>query len=64
MTRVDLQIYQRLSEEAGNGLEETQGRCTDFLLKFRKYLTHIYRAKEDLEKVCDTSDCCMKWSRF
>ncbi|XP_026128498.1 E3 SUMO-protein ligase RanBP2-like isoform X2 [Carassius auratus] len=44
-------IYQRLSEEAGNGLEETQGRCTDFLLKFRKYLTHIYRAKEDLEKL-------------
>ncbi|XP_052420523.1 RANBP2-like and GRIP domain-containing protein 5/6 isoform X11 [Carassius gibelio] len=45
-------IYQRLSEEAGNGLEETQGRCTDFLLKFRKYLTQIYQASaEDLEKL-------------
>ncbi|XP_059403014.1 RANBP2-like and GRIP domain-containing protein 5/6 isoform X3 [Carassius carassius] len=45
-------IYQRLSEEAGNGLEETQGRCTDFLLKFRKYLTQIYQANaEDLEKL-------------
>uniref|UniRef100_A0A9J7Z7I0 E3 SUMO-protein ligase RanBP2 n=2 Tax=Cyprinus carpio TaxID=7962 RepID=A0A9J7Z7I0_CYPCA len=45
-------IYQRLSEEAGNGLEETQGRCADFLLKFRKYLTKIYQANaEDLEKI-------------
>uniref|UniRef100_A0A8C2FAD6 Uncharacterized protein n=1 Tax=Cyprinus carpio TaxID=7962 RepID=A0A8C2FAD6_CYPCA len=72
-------IYQRLSEEAGNGLEETQGRCADFLLKFRKYLTKIYQANaEDLEKVCDTDSlvwslCCSliytsdhyrKWSRF
>ncbi|KAF4109509.1 hypothetical protein G5714_010582 [Onychostoma macrolepis] len=45
-------IYQRLSEEAGNGLEETQGRCTNFLLKFRKYLTKIYQANaEDMEKL-------------
>ncbi|RXN21720.1 E3 SUMO- ligase 2-like isoform X2 [Labeo rohita] len=44
-------IYQRLSEEAGNGLEETQGRCTNFLQKFRKYLTKIYQANaEDVEK--------------
>ncbi|KTG03727.1 hypothetical protein cypCar_00030871 [Cyprinus carpio] len=45
-------IYQRLSEEAGNGLEDTQGRCTNFLLKFRKYLTKIYQANaEDMEKI-------------
>ncbi|XP_016339596.1 E3 SUMO-protein ligase RanBP2-like isoform X2 [Sinocyclocheilus anshuiensis] len=45
-------IYQRLSEEAGNGLEETQGRCTSFLLKFRKYLAKIYQANaEDMEKL-------------
>uniref|UniRef100_A0A8C2PQP8 E3 SUMO-protein ligase RanBP2 n=1 Tax=Cyprinus carpio TaxID=7962 RepID=A0A8C2PQP8_CYPCA len=54
-------IYQRLSEEAGNGLEDTQGRCTNFLLKFRKYLTKIYQANaEDMEKVCDSScDLCI-----
>ncbi|KAL1268734.1 hypothetical protein QQF64_034097, partial [Cirrhinus molitorella] len=45
-------IYQRLSEEAGNGVEETQGRCTSFLQKFRKYLTKIYQANaEDMEKL-------------
>ncbi|XP_016369049.1 E3 SUMO-protein ligase RanBP2-like isoform X2 [Sinocyclocheilus rhinocerous] len=45
-------IFQRLSEEAGNGLEETQGKCTSFLLKFRKYLAKIYQANaEDLEKL-------------
>ncbi|XP_048048451.1 E3 SUMO-protein ligase RanBP2 isoform X7 [Megalobrama amblycephala] len=45
-------IYQRLSEEVGNGLEETQGRCTNFLLQFRKYLTKIYQASpEDLDKL-------------
>ncbi|XP_016098452.1 LOW QUALITY PROTEIN: E3 SUMO-protein ligase RanBP2-like [Sinocyclocheilus grahami] len=45
-------IYQRLSEEAGNGLEETQGMCTSFLLKFRKYLAKIYQANaEDMEKL-------------
>jgi len=50
---VDGQIYQRLSEEAGNGMEETQGRCTNFLLQFRKYLTKAYQASpEDMDKVC------------
>ncbi|XP_056088601.1 E3 SUMO-protein ligase RanBP2-like [Rhinichthys klamathensis goyatoka] len=45
-------IYQRLSEEAGNGMEETQGRCTNFLLQFRKYLTKIYQASpEDMDKL-------------
>ncbi|KAG1949941.1 E3 SUMO-protein ligase RanBP2 [Pimephales promelas] len=45
-------IYQRLSEEAGNGMEETQGRCTNFLLQFRKYLTKAYQASpEDMDKL-------------
>ncbi|XP_048048453.1 E3 SUMO-protein ligase RanBP2-like isoform X2 [Megalobrama amblycephala] len=45
-------IYQRLSEEVGNGLEETQGRCTNFLLQFRKYLTKICQASpEDMDKL-------------
>ncbi|XP_056088600.1 E3 SUMO-protein ligase RanBP2-like [Rhinichthys klamathensis goyatoka] len=45
-------IYQRLSEEAANGMEETQGRCTNFLLQFRKYLTKIYQASpEDMDKL-------------
>ncbi|KAK7153524.1 hypothetical protein R3I94_007032 [Phoxinus phoxinus] len=45
-------IYQRLSEEAGNGMEETQDRSTNFLLQFRKYLTKIYQASpEDMEKL-------------
>ncbi|XP_073701305.1 E3 SUMO-protein ligase RanBP2 isoform X1 [Garra rufa] len=45
-------IYQRLSEEAGNGVEETQGRCTNFLQKFRQYLSKIYQANaEDMEKL-------------
>ncbi|XP_067299077.1 E3 SUMO-protein ligase RanBP2 isoform X2 [Pseudorasbora parva] len=45
-------IYQRLSEEAGNGLEETQDKCTNFLLQFRKYLTKIYQASpEDMDKL-------------
>ncbi|XP_067299080.1 E3 SUMO-protein ligase RanBP2-like isoform X2 [Pseudorasbora parva] len=45
-------IYQRLSEEAGNGLEETQDKCTNFLLQFRKYLTKIYQANpEDMDKL-------------
>uniref|UniRef100_A0A8D0ATT2 E3 SUMO-protein ligase RanBP2 n=1 Tax=Sander lucioperca TaxID=283035 RepID=A0A8D0ATT2_SANLU len=36
------QIYQRLSEEASNGVEETQDRCITFLRKFRTYLSKIY----------------------
>uniref|UniRef100_A0A672G1V1 RanBP2-like and GRIP domain-containing protein 3 n=1 Tax=Salarias fasciatus TaxID=181472 RepID=A0A672G1V1_SALFA len=38
------QIYQRLSEEASNGVEETQDRCITFLKKFRTYLSKIYSA--------------------
>ncbi|XP_061083172.1 E3 SUMO-protein ligase RanBP2 isoform X3 [Conger conger] len=38
------QIFQRLSEEAGNGVEENQDRCITFLRKFRKYLSKIYNA--------------------
>ncbi|XP_062390632.1 ranBP2-like and GRIP domain-containing protein 3 isoform X2 [Sardina pilchardus] len=37
-------IFQRLSEEAGNGVEETQDRCMTFLKKFRKHLMKIYNA--------------------
>ncbi|XDV31404.1 hypothetical protein PO909_034098, partial [Leuciscus waleckii] len=45
-------IYQRLSEEAGNGMEETQDRSINFLLQFRKYLTKIYQASpEDMDKL-------------
>ncbi|XP_073702009.1 E3 SUMO-protein ligase RanBP2-like [Garra rufa] len=45
-------IYQRLSEEEENRLEETQGRCTNYLQMFRKYLTTIYQANaEDIEKL-------------
>ncbi|XP_016097614.1 E3 SUMO-protein ligase RanBP2 [Sinocyclocheilus grahami] len=54
-------IYQRLSEEAGNGLEETQGKCTSFLLKFRKYLAKIYQANaEDLEKMWPLRMCVQR----
>uniref|UniRef100_A0A7N6AR43 E3 SUMO-protein ligase RanBP2 n=1 Tax=Anabas testudineus TaxID=64144 RepID=A0A7N6AR43_ANATE len=35
-------IYQRLSEEASNGVEETQDRCITYLRKFRIYLSKIY----------------------
>uniref|UniRef100_A0A668W0T3 RAN binding protein 2 n=1 Tax=Oreochromis aureus TaxID=47969 RepID=A0A668W0T3_OREAU len=46
------QIYQRLSEEASNGVEETQDRCMMFLRKFRAYLSKIYSANaDDIEKV-------------
>ncbi|XP_038576160.1 ranBP2-like and GRIP domain-containing protein 3 isoform X1 [Micropterus salmoides] len=46
------QIYQRLSEEASNGLEETQDRCITFLRKFRTYLSKIYNANADeIEKL-------------
>ncbi|XP_053185216.1 RANBP2-like and GRIP domain-containing protein 8 [Scomber japonicus] len=41
------QIYQRLSEEASNGVEETQDRCITFLRKFRTYLAKIYNANVD-----------------
>ncbi|XP_065149173.1 E3 SUMO-protein ligase RanBP2 isoform X6 [Paramisgurnus dabryanus] len=45
-------IYQRLSDEAGNGVEETQDRCTNFLRQFRKYLRKICQANaEDTEKL-------------
>ncbi|XP_050975605.1 E3 SUMO-protein ligase RanBP2 isoform X2 [Labeo rohita] len=45
-------IYQRLSEEEEKRLEETHGRCNNFLLMFRQYLTKIYQANaEDVEKL-------------
>ncbi|KAM3862244.1 E3 SUMO-protein ligase RanBP2 [Diretmus argenteus] len=45
-------IYQRLSEEAGNGVEETHDRCIIFLRKFRTYLSKIYNANaDDIEKL-------------
>ncbi|XP_060785158.1 E3 SUMO-protein ligase RanBP2-like isoform X2 [Neoarius graeffei] len=46
------QIYQRLSEEAGNGVGETQEMCVSFLQQFRKYLSKIYHAgADDMEKL-------------
>nr|XP_046259185.1 ranBP2-like and GRIP domain-containing protein 4 isoform X1 [Scatophagus argus] len=46
------QIYQRLSEEASNGVEETQDRCITYLRKFRTYLSKIYNANaDDIEKL-------------
>ncbi|XP_026233209.1 E3 SUMO-protein ligase RanBP2 isoform X1 [Anabas testudineus] len=45
-------IYQRLSEEASNGVEETQDRCITYLRKFRIYLSKIYNANaDDIEKL-------------
>ncbi|XP_026803097.3 RANBP2-like and GRIP domain-containing protein 5/6 isoform X2 [Pangasianodon hypophthalmus] len=45
-------IYQRLSEEAGNGVEETQDMCINFLQQFRKYLSKVYHAgADDVEKL-------------
>ncbi|KAM4608312.1 E3 SUMO-protein ligase RanBP2 [Polymixia lowei] len=45
-------IYQRLSEEAGSGVEETQDRCIMFLRKLRTYLSKIYNANaDDIEKL-------------
>uniref|UniRef100_A0AAR2IWP9 E3 SUMO-protein ligase RanBP2 n=1 Tax=Pygocentrus nattereri TaxID=42514 RepID=A0AAR2IWP9_PYGNA len=45
-------IYQRLSEEAGNGVEETQDMCVNFLRQFKKYLSKIYHASaDDMEKL-------------
>uniref|UniRef100_A0A671X5H4 E3 SUMO-protein ligase RanBP2 n=1 Tax=Sparus aurata TaxID=8175 RepID=A0A671X5H4_SPAAU len=56
------QIYQRLSEEATNGVEETQDRCITFLRKFRTYLSKIYSANaDDIDKVSYIS-CCSKQS--
>uniref|UniRef100_A0A3P9PDL6 E3 SUMO-protein ligase RanBP2 n=1 Tax=Poecilia reticulata TaxID=8081 RepID=A0A3P9PDL6_POERE len=46
------QIYQRLAEEASNGVEETQDRCLTFLRKFRNYLSKIYNANaDDIERL-------------
>ncbi|XP_035376438.1 E3 SUMO-protein ligase RanBP2 isoform X3 [Electrophorus electricus] len=45
-------IYQRLSEEAGNGVEETRDMCINFLQQFRKCLSKIYNASaDDVEKL-------------
>ncbi|KAG7331541.1 hypothetical protein KOW79_005510 [Hemibagrus wyckioides] len=45
-------IYQRLSEEAGNGIEETQDMCINFLQQFKKYLSKVYHASaDDMEKL-------------
>ncbi|XP_017317433.2 RANBP2-like and GRIP domain-containing protein 5/6 isoform X1 [Ictalurus punctatus] len=45
-------IYQRLSEEAGNGVEETQDMCLNFLHQFKKYLSKVYHASaHDMEKL-------------
>ncbi|XP_055727013.1 E3 SUMO-protein ligase RanBP2-like isoform X1 [Salvelinus fontinalis] len=45
-------IFQRLSEEAGSGVEETQDRCIMFLRKFRTYLSKIYNANaDDMDKL-------------
>ncbi|TSQ01575.1 E3 SUMO-protein ligase RanBP2 [Bagarius yarrelli] len=41
------QIYQRLSEEAGNGIEEIQEKCINFLQQFKKYLSKVYHASAD-----------------
>ncbi|KAJ3591688.1 hypothetical protein NHX12_006820 [Muraenolepis orangiensis] len=46
----DIQIYQRLSEEAGSGVEESQDRCIMFLRKFRTYLSKIYNS-DDLDQL-------------
>uniref|UniRef100_A0A4W5L626 E3 SUMO-protein ligase RanBP2 n=1 Tax=Hucho hucho TaxID=62062 RepID=A0A4W5L626_9TELE len=45
-------IFQRLSEEAGSGVEETRDRCVIFLGKFRTYLSKIYNANaDDMDKL-------------
>lgn len=50
------QIYQRLSEEASNGVEETQDRCVTYLRKFRTYLLKIYNANaDDIDKASSKS---------
>ncbi|CAJ1079920.1 E3 SUMO-protein ligase RanBP2 isoform X2 [Xyrichtys novacula] len=41
------QIYQRLSDEASSGVEETQDRCITFMKKFRTYLSKIYNSNAD-----------------
>uniref|UniRef100_A0A8C7XAZ2 E3 SUMO-protein ligase RanBP2 n=1 Tax=Oryzias sinensis TaxID=183150 RepID=A0A8C7XAZ2_9TELE len=46
------QIHQRLSEEASNGVEETQDRCITSLRKYRTYLLRIYNANaNDIDKL-------------
>uniref|UniRef100_G3NUQ9 RAN binding protein 2 n=1 Tax=Gasterosteus aculeatus aculeatus TaxID=481459 RepID=G3NUQ9_GASAC len=46
------QVSHRLSEEASNGVEETQERCITFLRKFRNNLSKIYNANaDDVEKL-------------
>uniref|UniRef100_A0A8C9SZX9 RAN binding protein 2 n=1 Tax=Scleropages formosus TaxID=113540 RepID=A0A8C9SZX9_SCLFO len=45
-------IFQRLSEEAGNGVEETQDRCITYLQNFKKHLKKIYHANAaEVEKL-------------
>ncbi|KAM9343217.1 E3 SUMO-protein ligase RanBP2 isoform 2-T2 [Pholidichthys leucotaenia] len=45
-------IYQRLSEEASSGVEETQDGCVTFLRKLKTYLSKIYDASaEDKDKL-------------
>uniref|UniRef100_A0A4W5RYE3 E3 SUMO-protein ligase RanBP2 n=1 Tax=Hucho hucho TaxID=62062 RepID=A0A4W5RYE3_9TELE len=45
-------IFQRLSEEAGSGVEETQDRCIMFLRKLRTNLFKIYNANaDDMDKL-------------
>ncbi|KAL0963548.1 hypothetical protein UPYG_G00307810 [Umbra pygmaea] len=45
-------IFQRMSEEACSGIEETQDRCIMFLRKFRTYLSKVYHANaEDMDKL-------------
>ncbi|XP_069053739.1 E3 SUMO-protein ligase RanBP2 isoform X2 [Lepisosteus oculatus] len=38
------QIFQRLAEEAGNGVEENKERCTNYLQKYRQHLSEIFKA--------------------
>ncbi|XP_056881219.1 E3 SUMO-protein ligase RanBP2 isoform X3 [Takifugu flavidus] len=46
------QIYQRLSEEAGNGREETQDRRVTLLRKFQTYLLKMHHANaDDIDKI-------------
>uniref|UniRef100_A0A8C7XAI0 E3 SUMO-protein ligase RanBP2 n=1 Tax=Oryzias sinensis TaxID=183150 RepID=A0A8C7XAI0_9TELE len=45
-------LAQRLSEEASNGVEETQDRCITSLRKYRTYLLRIYNANaNDIDKL-------------
>ncbi|KAI5107450.1 E3 SUMO-protein ligase RanBP2 isoform X2 [Silurus meridionalis] len=40
-------IYQRLSEEAGNGVEETQDKYINYLQQLKKYILKVLHASED-----------------